>query len=542
MKFRANVINQLPYLRFRQRLAARGDQASDVGRPPGAAVPASARTQRVGVIILVATAVGLTLRLYQFTRPGYLLGVTQYDDGVYIGDAVRLVHGALPYRDFVSDQPPGIAVLMAPLALLAKVTGTASALAIARVLTACVDTATIALAGLLVRHRGALATTAACGILAVYPEAVGATYTLFLEPWLNLFCLLGAVAAFDGDRLAGGRRLLLAGLAFGFAGAIKTWAIVPALVLLVLCLPRRRKAAAFASGVAAGFLIPVLPFATAAPRSFFNSVVVAQLSRVDVARIPIWRRLASMTGLTNVPHVGPATAIAVSAALAAFIVGACVCASLVTQRPPPPLEWFALATAALVAAVLLWPPQYFHHYASFLGPFLALAIALPVARAAAAGWAWRLGMGVMAAAVCVMAGIQVRAEAALGPAFNPAPAAQRVIPRGACVLTDMASLTISANRFVTDVPGCPLIVDSTGTDYVLSHGRNGATGAARVAAVPRLWQTAFAHAQYIWLSSRNRKWIAWTPALEAYFHGHFRLVSVAGAPQRVYVRDDLPPP
>jgi hypothetical protein len=491
----------------------------------------------VGAIIAVAALLGLALRLYQFTRPGYLLGVTQYDDGVYLGDAVRVVHGALPYRDFVSDQPPGIMVLMAPIALLAKVTGTASALAFARVLTACVDVVTIVLAGLLVRHRGALATVAACGILAVYPEAVGATYTLFLEPWLNLFCLLGAVAAFNGDRLAGSRRLALAGLAFGFAGAIKVWAIVPVLVLLALCLPSLRRLAVAACGVVVGFGVTVLPFAAASPGSFVNSVVVAQLSRVDVARVPVWRRLASMAGLTNVPHVGPAIALAVAAALAALIAATMLCACLATRAAPPPLEWFAVVTAALVTAMLLWPPQYFHHYASFLGPFLALAIALPGARAAAAAdWAWWLGMGVTAAAVCVMTGIQVRAEAALAPAFNPAPAAQRVIPRGACVLTDMASLTISADRFVTDVPGCPLIVDSTGTDYVLSHGRNGNTGAASVPAVPRLWQAAFAHAQYIWLSARNRKWIAWTPALEAYLHDHFRLVTAPGAPQRLYVR------
>ena len=47
-------------------------------------------------------------------------GVTQYDDGVYLGAAIRFVSGVLPYRDFVFVQPPGIVVLMSPVALLGR--------------------------------------------------------------------------------------------------------------------------------------------------------------------------------------------------------------------------------------------------------------------------------------------------------------------------------------------------------------------------------------------------------------------------------------
>ena len=54
-------------------------------------------------------------------------------------------------------QPPGITLLMVPAALLAKVTGTAWGLAIGRILTMLAGTASIALTGLLVRHRGRLA-------------------------------------------------------------------------------------------------------------------------------------------------------------------------------------------------------------------------------------------------------------------------------------------------------------------------------------------------------------------------------------------------
>jgi len=79
----------------------------------------------VNIVIIAVTLVALALRLYyQYTRPGWLTGVTEYDDGPYFGSAVRLVHGVLPYRDYAFVQPPGIAVLMSPVGLLTYLTGT----------------------------------------------------------------------------------------------------------------------------------------------------------------------------------------------------------------------------------------------------------------------------------------------------------------------------------------------------------------------------------------------------------------------------------
>src|SRR5215468_6962037 len=233
-------------------------------RPAAAGASARRRFPRpsaVTTVIIVATVVGLALRLYQLSRPGYLLGITEYDDGTDFGSAVRLIHGALPYRDFIMVQPPGITLLMAPVALVTKTLGTVSGMAAARVLTAVASAAAVPLAGLLTRHRGLLAVTVTCGILAVYPDSLQAARTVLLEPWLVLFCLLGALAVFDGDRLAGGRRLVWGGLAFGFAGAVKVWAILPVLVIIALSARRPRQATRFGAGVAAGFLAAVLPFA-----------------------------------------------------------------------------------------------------------------------------------------------------------------------------------------------------------------------------------------------------------------------------------------
>jgi hypothetical protein len=193
-------------------------------------VPATAarRPAAVPVTIAACAALALALRAYQLSRPGYLLGVTEYDDVVLFGNALRLVSGVVPYRDFAMVQPPGSALLMVPVALLAKVTGTAWGLAVARILTVCADTANVVLLGVLVRHRGPATAGVACGLYAVYPDALVAAHTFLLEPWLNLCCLAAAALIFDGDRVtADTRRLALGGAAFGFAVTVKIWALVP---------------------------------------------------------------------------------------------------------------------------------------------------------------------------------------------------------------------------------------------------------------------------------------------------------------------------
>ena len=199
----------------------------DAAGPSRPAVPAGPRRRGravtpVALVIAAATLLALGLRLYQLSRPGFLLSVTEYDDGPYFGSALRLVNGSLPYRDFLIVQPPGITLLMVPAALLSKVAGTAWAMAAGRILTAFAGAAAVTLAGLLVRHRGIFAVVVVCGISAVYPDNVQAAHTVLVEPWLVLFCLIGAVAVFDGDRLTtSARRLAWGGAAFGFAGAIE---------------------------------------------------------------------------------------------------------------------------------------------------------------------------------------------------------------------------------------------------------------------------------------------------------------------------------
>jgi alpha-1,2-mannosyltransferase len=536
-------------------------------RDQGQGMPGSPGTRGlpgpVTVVIAAATLVALGLRLAELAGPN-LLGVTQYDDGAYFGSAVRLVHGILPYRDFYLVQPPGITLLMAPAALASKVVGTAWGMAAGRVLTVLASTASVTLTGLLVRHRGLLAVTVACGIMTVYPGSLEAAHTVFVEPWLVLFCLLSAVMLFDGDVLADGwRRLAGGGAALGFAGATEAWAVFPFAVMLALVLtrpgtparPRRSRAAVFAAGTAAGFCVPVLPFAVLAPRGMYDSLVTSQIGRVT-APTPISYRLRLMTGTGQLRWLSPTAVTVIAIAVAVLITALVLAASLAGHRRPPPLETFAVATAALVVTAFLWYPQFFVHFPAFLAPFLALALALPAARLAAGARASRAGRPAAAgrsqaaARAWVAAGTAVliiglaaltqtgsvgKVNLRIRPSYIAA--GRRVIPPGACVATDQASILIAANRFSSDVPGCSPMVDGLATDYALSHGRNGDTGAGRVPAVAAAWRDMFSHAQYAWLSGRfSARRIAWTPALRAYFRAHFRPVLRDRRGDVVYVR------
>jgi alpha-1,2-mannosyltransferase len=504
----------------------------------------------VGAVIAGATLLALILRVYQITRPGVLLGVAWYDDGVYFASALRLVQGVVPYRDFVFAQPPGITLLLTPAALAAKVIGTARGMAMARILTVLASTAAVVLGGLLVRRRGLLAVTVTCGLLAVFPASVGDARTIFLEPWVALFCLAGALTVFDGDRLAGGgRRLFWGGVVFGFAGAIESFAIIPVLVVVALALPRPRRAATYVGGVAAGFLVPVVPFVIPSPLGFYRSVFVAQLVRHGQIWVPDWVRLQQMAGLNYVVHPGHLILLLVPLAVVGFVAAALAAAWVITRRPPPPLDWFAVATAALTVIAFMWPPGFFFHFPAFLEPFVAMAIALsasrlldavrsPAGRPATDRWSlWTAALAGLV--IVVLAIIQANAESTTTPRVPPrsVAAVRRVIPPGACVLTDQASFTIAANRFYSSVPGCSQMIDPLAVDYALSPGRDGLVGAGNVPAVAAVMWNAFHHAQYVWLAGiYNRRRIGWTPALRAYLHRDFGRVLVDNRGDALWVR------
>ncbi|HEU5333395.1 MAG TPA: hypothetical protein VFU73_11530 [Actinocrinis sp.] len=530
-----------------------------------------------GLAILIATLLALALRLFLVTRPGFLTsGTVEYDDGVYLGAALRLLHGALPYKDFAFVQPPGIVVVALPGALLGSLTSQATGLAAARILSVLASTACVPLAGRLVRHRGALACAVTAGLLAVYPADVLAGRTLLLEPWMNLACLLAANAAFREGRLASPRWLAWAGVAFGCGAAIKFWAAVPAAVLLAVCLIARppaetsrvRRAGALAGGAVGGFAVLAGPFALAAPSGFVHQTLLDQVSRVG-SYSPISLRLAHLTGLIDVlgrngrvaaPGTTTHSLFAMGAeastrtvavgwpAYAAAAVGVALIAAgyLTGLRQRTQLEWFALVTAVLATAAIMGYPAFFYHYPDFPAPWLAIACGAAVqglaclirGTAAKARLARRVLAAAVAVVILAIAGIEARE---LAPAHVPASPSNvsALVPAGSCLVADQVSFAIAANRFAAPSAGCPDLIDSLAATLALSGGVSPQGGAGHAPKVVAGWEAIFGQARYVWLSGGAPARIPWTPALQSWFASHFRLLAdyPGYGASKLYVRD-----
>lgn len=523
--------------------------------PPRALREAIWRRARTGPLVcaLVATA----FILDGLTRPNALFGVVQYDDGVYFDAAVRLVSGSIPYRDFVMVQPPGVAVLFAPIALLARHIGTRDGLAIARCVTALVCGANVYLAGRLLAHRGRVAATIASVIVALFPAAVFADRTLLLEPYVVLFSLLGARRCFRDGEVAGARNLFIAGLWFGVALSTKLWAAVllAALVATVMTpkrdraqdLVQRLRASSFLlGGVLVAVAIICVPFLAVAPSAFVHDVVSAQLDRHAGSTAAIWLRLSDIVGIDG-------TGTAVSEPLA-YVIGAVLAAVMIVGGVMPMLRrqlrgiecFLLLSTTGGVLAILV-PSQYYNHYAYFVAPFLAGSLVLSSSRCIA--WLssrtsqspmrpralFIAGGCVLFAAAATLAVAETRFDySLLQSTGDPALAIDLAIPAGGCAISDATILLIEANRAIPTSPTCPSLVDATGL-WLATAPTEPPLGCEQIS--PRLvatWQNLLSRSDFFVESGSAVSRVPWTVGLRSWFKSSYRHIPDPGA--QVFVR------
>ncbi len=389
------------------------------------------------------------------------------------------------------------------------------------------------------------------------PDALVAAHTFLLEPWVNLFCLIGALAVFDGDqiagghagripggnadqipgggRIAGGRRLAWGGVAFGFAAAIKLWALVPLgmLGLLLLCRPRRL--GLLAGGAVAGLAVSVLPFLALAPGQLITDVVSSQFTRASASHPLSLSRLSDLAGFTLFPGLPAALRIATMLAVPAAVLIGYLAVCHACRRPPAALDWYALIGVAAVTGMLLYLVGYWPHYGAVAGPFIALAVALPIGLLRPAEHRHQLvpliAVSLVAALGISLVGLrQFGAETQLRTSATLAAQADRLIPPGSCVLTNDPSLTVSAGRFTSDTPGCPAMVDSYGTLLAMTGGHEMYASRQVVTSVTALWYAEFGRAHYVWLETGSQGQIPWTPALYTYFNRNFRLIGLVNGP------------
>ncbi len=203
--------------------------------------------------LVIAIGVGLlalVVLLWELSVPELL---QLYDSGVYFGATLHFVNGVLPYRDFTFVQPPGILLLLSPVALMGRIFGSHDGFVLARVVTACVSGLNAGLLAWLVRHRGRVAMMVAGVGLALLPVSLLVGTTVELDPYCICLISLGSLAAFreKGKKTLTTRSLTGAGIVFGLAALIKLSGIlsvhrprsVPGTAISQenVCLRRRRR-------------------------------------------------------------------------------------------------------------------------------------------------------------------------------------------------------------------------------------------------------------------------------------------------------------
>jgi hypothetical protein len=195
------------------------------------------------------------------------------DESQYVAAAALAAKGLLPYRDFAYLQTPLQPFIFAPLQWLFA----GHLLLAMRIANALLGSATIILVYATARRasagqRAALAAAAMLASCQSFSWSVGVARNDML-PAALMMAALWIVA-----RPANGRSMLAAGVAFGLAASAKISYAVPAAAVFLAPMwggdpLERRRAAAFAAGVALG-LLPALLVVALAPSAFLTEAIV----------------------------------------------------------------------------------------------------------------------------------------------------------------------------------------------------------------------------------------------------------------------------
>lgn len=408
----------------------------------------------------------LVVRLVPVLRGGGLDGMLAYDDGVYFSAASALLSGRLPYADYLLLHPPGITLVLAPFAALARATSDPVGIAVARLAFMAVGAASAVLAYRVARRLSPVAGSVAGVLYAVWPAAINAERTTLLEPLVNLGAL-GSLALLGDLRPESRRRTVLAGVTIGLAVAVKVWAAVPFALLGLWVLRRagRRSAGWYVgAGVAAASAV-CAPFVALAPGRMLHMVVLDQLGRADNGVSGV-QRLAAIEGLALSPGQPTYGPVPVVVAVAAGAVIAAVAVRQAVARP-----WCALAVGAVAVVLIL--PVYFRHYSAFAAPGLVLVagaaadLALATARQRRRELV-RVAAGAMACCLAVLAIIGVLQTKGRS---LPQDQVMRLVAGSRCVAADTPAALVVTDLLSRNLRrGCPVLVDVTGLAYDLDHG------------------------------------------------------------------------
>jgi hypothetical protein len=441
------------------------------GRPmPRSPRGESARWCTAGIAVFV---IGLVARLVPVLHGGGLGSNLGYDPGVYFAAADGLVHGRLPYRDFVLLHPPGLMLVLFPFAFATRLVSDQAAFISANLAFMCLGAVNAAFV-VLIGRRLALSLGAAVGgglFAALWLGSVHAEGMARLEPLANLLVLIGLYAYAGARRRPSARWMFGMGAALGGAASVKIWYGVLLIVLVgwvAVHVRTRRAVAAAVVGAAAAMVVINGFFFLRAPGAMWHMVVVDQLGRGRFAGSPITRfdEANDFTSWNRLLGPGP-TAVAVTV----LLVGAAVLLRAAWRQAAGRVLVVLLGVQLVVMAV---SPSWFPFYADYVTPALALAVAVGVDGVRTAGWttirslrhprarAW--GGLAVAAVLLVVLGVPLSWQRT-GTPFPSTPLATAV-GKARCVVADSPMALIELDALSRSFsPGCQDWVDVVGRTY-----------------------------------------------------------------------------
>lgn len=535
----------VPHSRATSRIEDAASQTPVTSAASTSAAKRSATADRW--IDATIAAISLSLAVSQFFVHRLMSG---FDSGVYFGAASQVVAGHMPYRDFVLVQPPAIVVLLAPWALVGRLSTLTLGFTLARVCSAVVVAAVAVVIGRLLRPYGRAAALLGGVAVALSPTAVFEMTAVKLESYCLLLCLLGAVAVVRAE-VATARRarqlVAVAGVVMGVALAVKLWALL-LLVALAVGVWRvgRPLLWRFVAATVIGFSLVAGPFFLLAPSEFIRQVIIAQLTRRPnvLGAVSTVNRLSELMGLRNTPLALTRLEIYAVCAVAAGV----VLAGLFLGGRRRVIDDYLLVASALTLTALLASKEFYNYYGYFWTPLMVGVIVSSVVRIArgvalkrqsTSGWstqrrptvAGRI-LGALLIAVAIPTSVVVEHHLIeVNAGASQSTLIDRYVPPGSCVIFDDAIQGIESNRLVSASSTCPVIVDSGGLSMAVG-GRH----PERSTTLDRVWRRDFLAAQYVVLAGLTPLGIPWTGTLYSWFVAHFHVV-FNGLTYVIYRRD-----
>lgn len=423
------------------------------------------------LVLGVLARIGSVLHSHLGLRGNY-----SYDAAVYYTAADALLHGRVPYRQFVLLHPPGAMLTLTPFAALGTWTSDRTGFVAGNLAFIAIGIVNGALVYLAARRIGLPLTPAWLGgaFYAVWAGTVFVDTSSRLEPLGNFAVLLG-VLALTGAGSERRLRTVLGGAALGFAVSVKIWWVLPVAAFAIWMwrrgdgLKRVRDLLLGATGIV---MLVCGPFFVMAPRSMVKLVVLDQIGRDYVT--PLKSRLVTLSTISNA--LTGMNSIESTLAAAAFVV-VFVAICVLGWRFAPARLFVVLAIAEL--ALLLTAPPFFEPYLDYLAPCLGIALAAAVHTRVRGLPARVPGAAVVAAAALITAtGTVSRGEFPAPPLPSPEVAARWAGARCVTAITPIPLIQLDLLTRTFD-NGCPQWVDSYGRAYVIDRGGTGSRKSAQ---------------------------------------------------------------